>query len=68
MRLILFGGCTKQFTFSSSFLLIFVQYHDDCFNVMPSGFALSFVECFIRVPLLEIIGIEPDGPLVGLPE
>ena len=34
--------------------------------VMPSGFALFFVECFIRLHMLEIIGIEPDGPLVGL--
>ena len=69
MRLILFGGCTKQFTSSSSsFLLIFVQYPAECFNVMPSGFALSFVECYIRVHLLGSIGIEPDGPPVALPE
>ena len=34
--------------------------------VMPSGFALFFVECFIRLHLLEIIGIEPNRPLVRL--
>ena len=28
---------------------------------MPSGFALSFVECYIRVRLLGSIGTEPDG-------
>ena len=67
MRLILFGGCTKQFT-SSSFLLIFVQYLAECLNVMPSEFALSFVECYIRVRLLGSIGTEPDGPPVMLPE
>ena len=38
----------------------------ECVDVMPSGFALIFVECSIRLHLLEIIGIEPDGPLVGL--
>ena len=68
MRLILFGGCTKQFTSYSSFLLILVQYPDECFNVMPSGFALSFVDCYIRVRLLGSIGIEPDGPPVVLSE
>ena len=67
-RLILFGGCTKQFTSSSSFLLIFIQYPAKCFNVMPSGFALIFVECFIRARLLGIIDIELDGPPVVLPE
>ena len=41
--------------------------YTECFGVMPSEFALVFVECFIRLQLLEIKGIEPDGPLVGLP-
>ena len=67
MRLILFGDCTKQFT-SFYFLLIFVQYLVECFNVMPFGFGLSFVECYIQVRLLGIIGIEPDEPPVALPE
>ena len=65
MRLILFGGYIKQFTFSSSFSKF---RYTECFNVMPFGFALIFVECFIRVRLLKIIGIELDGPLIGLPE
>ena len=56
-----------QFTSSSSFSLIFVQYPAECFNVAPSGFALIFVKCSIRVCLLKIIGIELDGPLVVLP-
>ena len=68
MRLILFGGCTRQFTSSSSFSLIFVQYPAECFNVAPSGFALIFVKCSIRMRLLEIIGIESNGSLVVLPE
>ena len=68
MRLILFGGCTKQFTYSSSFLLIFFQYPAECFNVMPYGFALSFVECFIRVRLLGNIGIKPGGTPIALLE
>ena len=38
----LFSGCTKQFTSSSSFSLIFVQYPAECFDIMPSGFALIF--------------------------
>ena len=41
-------------------------FYTECVDVMPSGFALIFVECFIRLHLLEIIGIEPDGLLVGL--
>ena len=53
---------------SLSHLLFTMFCYAECFNVMPSGFALIFFECFIRVRLLEIIGIEPDGPLVGLPE
>ena len=68
MGLILFGGCTKQFTSSSSSFLIFVQYPAACLNVIPSGFALSFVECYIRVRLLGSIGTERDGPPVALPE
>ena len=40
--------------------------YTECFDVKPPGFALIFVECFIRLHLLEIIGIEPDGSLVGL--
>ena len=40
--------------------------YTECFDVMPSGFALIFIECFIRLHLLEIIGIEPNGQLVGL--
>ena len=49
------------------FFLLFAKFcHIECFNVMPSGFALIFVECFIQVRLLEIIGIGPDGPYVGL--
>ena len=50
------------------FLLIYVQYPSECFIVAPSRFALIFVKCSIRVRLLEIIGIEPDGPPVVLPE
>ena len=50
------------------FFLIFVQNPAECLNVMPSGFALSFVECYIQVRMLGSIGIEPDGPLVALPE
>ena len=51
------------------FFFLFAKFcYTECFNVMPSGFALIFVECFIRVRLLEIIGIEPDGPLFRLPE
>ena len=38
----------------------------ECFDVMPSGFALIFVECFIQLHMLEIIVTEPDGLLVGL--
>ena len=41
-------------------------FYTECFDVMPSGFALIFVGCFIRLHILEIVGIEPDGPLVGL--
>ena len=49
--------------------LLFSKFrYTECFNVMPSGFALIFVECFIRVRLLKIIGIESDGLLIGLPE
>ena len=54
---------------SNNFLsrLLFAKFcYTECFDVMPSGFALIFVECFIRLHLLEIIGTEPDGPLVGL--
>ena len=68
MRLILFGSCTKQFTSFSYFLLILVQYPVECLNVMPSGFALSFIECYIQVRLLGSIGIKTDGPSVALPE
>ena len=51
------------------FFLLFAKFcYIEGFNVMPSGFALIFVECFIRVHMLEIIGIEPDGLLVRLPE
>ena len=51
------------------FFLLFAKFcHIECFNVMPSGFALIFVKCFIRVCLLEIIGIGPDGSPVRLPE
>ena len=46
--------------------LLFAKFcYTECFDVMPFGFALIFVECFIRLHL-EIIGIELDGPLVGL--
>ena len=46
--------------------LLFSKFcYTKCFDVMPSGFALIFVECFIRLHLLEIIGTEPDGPHVG---
>ena len=50
------------------FFANFVQYPAECFNVAPSEFALIFVKCSIRVRLLEIIGIEPVGPSVVLPE
>ena len=47
--------------------LLFAKFcYTECVDVMPSGFALIFVECFIRLHMLKIIGIEPDGPLVGL--
>ena len=47
--------------------LLFAKFcYTECFDVMPSGFALIFVECFIRLHLLEIISTEPDGLLVGL--
>ena len=47
--------------------LLFAKFcYTECFDVMPSRFALIFVECFILLHLLEIIGIEPDGPLIGL--
>ena len=49
------------------FCLLFANFcYTECFDVLPSGFALIFVECFIRLHMLEIIGIELDGPLVGL--
>ena len=51
------------------FFFLFAKFcHTECFNVIPSGFALIFVECFVRVRMLEIIGIGTDGPLVRLPE
>ena len=51
------------------FFLLFAKFcYIECFNVMSSGFALIFVGCFVRVRLLEIIGIEQDRPLVRLPE
>ena len=49
------------------FCLLFAKFcYTECPDVMPSEFALIFVECSIRLHLLEIIGIEPDGPLVVL--
>ena len=51
------------------FFLLFTKFcYTECFNVMHSGFALIFVECSIRVRLLEITGIELDRPLVRLLE
>ena len=47
--------------------LLFVKFcYTGCFDVIPSRFSFIFVECFIRLHPLEIIGTEPDGPLVGL--
>ena len=47
--------------------ILFAKFcYTECVDVMPFGFALIFVKCFIRLHLLEIIGIEPDGPLVRL--
>ena len=47
--------------------LLFAKFcYTKCVDVMPSGFVLIFVECFIRLHLLEIIGIEPGGPLFRL--
>ena len=47
--------------------LLFAKFcYAECFDVMLSGFAVIFVEWFIRLHLLEIIGTKPDRPLVGL--
>ena len=47
--------------------LLFAKFcYTECFDVIPPGFSLIFVECFIRLHMLEIIGTEPDRPLVGL--
>ena len=47
--------------------LLFAKFcYTECVDFMSSGFALIFVECFIRLHLLEIISIDPDGLLVGM--
>ena len=48
IRVILFGGYTKQFTSSSSFSLIFVPYPAECFDIASPGFA-SIVSPFEHV-------------------